>query len=491
MTLNSIVTFLINASWQVALIALAAAVCARFLRGGRARDEHRLWVAALQTAGGADIGPFTLPQPRIDAPAANVAAWIASLYVLFVGARLFVLWRGWRRTIVLRENAQKAEPLQELARRCRNAFGLRRAPVLFSGETDTPVTIARAVILPPDIAEKLSDEALLSVVGHEMAHIRRCDFAINLFYESLYALIAFHPAAALIRRRLAQTREQACDELVAETLVKPVRYAHALLDVAALVAHDAKPAWSLAMAGRGFEERVLRLARPRRRAAYARVMAVAACAVLAVTAAASVAFAVRADDLAELPDLCTPDAASIPRLVALLGDETPVEPTECLRRTTWSPAISTFVSPTVGEQAALALASIGEPSFAALLPVLDSRSPAARRNAAWAIGEIRGGHLVDREAAIVPLLNTIRDVDPTVRRAAAFAFGELRSSDAIEPLIGALHDSDDGVRAMSAWALGELRAAAARSVLERVAESDPNRKARGAAMRALGEIEGR
>lgn len=45
-----VVAFLINASWQIALVALAAAACARLMRGGRAIDEHRLWVAALIVA---------------------------------------------------------------------------------------------------------------------------------------------------------------------------------------------------------------------------------------------------------------------------------------------------------------------------------------------------------------------------------------------------------------------------------------------------------
>jgi len=533
-----VVAFLINASWQIALVALAAAACARLMRGGRAIDEHRLWVAALIVAvalpvvstiglpgspvsrfpgvrsGGRDQvtgqpgnratpSNFSLPRTRIYGPPPNIALWIASAYALFLTMRALVLFRGWRRTAALRASAtnETAPSVRAAAARCRDALAIDDVPLLVSRDAGTPVTIGNAIVLPPGIAEKLSEEALLAVIGHEMAHVRRRDFAINIVYELLYALIAFHPVAPLIRRRLSQSREQACDEIVAATLVKPVRYAHALLDVAAMLAPDAKPAWSLAMAERGFEERVLRLARPRRKGAYTRWMVAASCVLLACTVAVGVAFAVErvtpnavvAQPGGSFATACASardrDSRAIPSLLGLLGDETPVSGVRCYTRS-WSPAISTFVQPTVGEASAMALAFIGSDSIDPLISQIDSPSIVVRRNAAWAIGEIRGGFLTNRSAAVQPLLRIIHDSDATVRRAAAFTFGELRSDDAIPPLIDALSDPDDAVRATAAWALGEIRAPDAVSTLERVAANDPNAKARAAARYALNEING-
>src|SRR5262245_7872251 len=44
---TSLMTFLMNAAWQVTLIASAAAFCDWLLRDAPARHRHRLWVAAL------------------------------------------------------------------------------------------------------------------------------------------------------------------------------------------------------------------------------------------------------------------------------------------------------------------------------------------------------------------------------------------------------------------------------------------------------------
>ena len=43
-------SFLLNAAWQIAAVALFASVAARLLRHSPARHRHLLWVAALSAA---------------------------------------------------------------------------------------------------------------------------------------------------------------------------------------------------------------------------------------------------------------------------------------------------------------------------------------------------------------------------------------------------------------------------------------------------------
>jgi uncharacterized membrane protein YkoI len=62
--------------------------------------------------------------------------------------------------------------------------------------------------------------------------VRRRDYAFNLFYESLYLPLSFHPCAALIRRRIRQTRELSCDEVVADRVINPEVYARSLVKLA-------------------------------------------------------------------------------------------------------------------------------------------------------------------------------------------------------------------------------------------------------------------
>src|SRR4029077_14061527 len=86
-----------------------------------------------------------------------------------------------------------------------------------------------------------SGGGILSRLGHELAHIRRHDFLLNLVYELLILPISFRPAAALIKARIDQTRELACDEIAAECLSTSTQYARSLLTIAQSMSANQRP----------------------------------------------------------------------------------------------------------------------------------------------------------------------------------------------------------------------------------------------------------
>src|SRR6185503_9139190 len=151
------------------------------------------------------------------------------------------------------------------------------------------------------------------------------------------------------------------------------------------------------------------------------------------------------------------DVEAIPSLVAMLGDDREVEPIACYTTGNWSPALDTFKRPTPGEQAALALASMGRNALGPLMDQLDNSNATARRNAAWAIGELTNMPPGQRAPAIPQLIVLLRDVDPWVRMAAARSIGEVRDRRASDTLIATLSDADWHVRRLAAWALNEMK----------------------------------
>jgi HEAT repeat protein len=179
---------------------------------------------------------------------------------------------------------------------------------------------------------------------------------------------------------------------------------------------------------------------------------------------------------------------AIPALISLLGDDTPIHPIKCWDGGDWSPARHTFKQASPGEQAAIALAALSQPAVDPLIAALNNGDPGVRRNAAWAIGEIRGGLGTNRTAAVDPLIATLNDADSWVRVAAAFSLGEMRPSQATESLIAALGDAEWNVRLMAAWALGEMKAGAAVESLTSLSLRDENEWVRRKAVRALDEI---
>lgn len=179
----------------------------------------------------------------------------------------------------------------------------------------------------------------------------------------------------------------------------------------------------------------------------------------------------------------------IPALAALLGDDAPVRPVSCWTSGDWSPALATFKSPTPGEQAALALASMGAPSFKQLAAALGDASAVVRRNAAWAVGELTNMRPGSRESAVPQLVVLLGDGDEWVRMAAARALGELRDGRAAAPLAAALSDADWRVRESAAWSLGEMKDGAAVELLCAALSSDARVEVRATAAWALGEIQ--
>jgi HEAT repeat protein/beta-lactamase regulating signal transducer with metallopeptidase domain len=179
---------------------------------------------------------------------------------------------------------------------------------------------------------------------------------------------------------------------------------------------------------------------------------------------------------------------AIPALIGLLGDDTPIQQMKCWDSGGWSPARHTFKQASPGEQAAIALAALSQPAVDPLIAALNNGDPSARRNAAWAIGEIRGGLGTNRTAAVDPLIAILNDADSWVRVAAAFSLGEMRPGQATESLIAALGDAEWNVRMMAAWALGEMKATAAVESLTSLSLRDENEWVRRKAIRALDEI---
>lgn len=182
------------------------------------------------------------------------------------------------------------------------------------------------------------------------------------------------------------------------------------------------------------------------------------------------------------------DVEAIPSLVAMLGDDRQVEPIACYTTGNWTPALDTFKRPSPGEQAALALASLGRNALGPLMDQLDNSNAVARRNAAWAIGELTNMIPGQRAAAVPQLITLLRDTDPWVRMAAARAIGEVRDRRASETLIVTLSDADWRVRRLAVWALNEMKEQRAVAALSSLLITDARTEVRSAIVDALAEI---
>lgn len=140
-------------------------------------------------------------------------------------------------------------------------FELRRPVALL--HSDHPVLLVtwglrRPKILLPAGAARWTDARIRIVLSHELAHVRRHDWAMQVTATLLRAVYWFNPLAWIVCRRLRQESEQACDDVVLRCGVEGTEYATHLLELArAAAAHHgvALPAQAIARST-GLERRI-------------------------------------------------------------------------------------------------------------------------------------------------------------------------------------------------------------------------------------------
>ncbi|MFI5160756.1 MAG: M56 family metallopeptidase [Sphingobacteriales bacterium] len=103
------------------------------------------------------------------------------------------------------------------------------------------------ILLPASIATSLSTEEIEAILLHELAHIKRNDYLMNLIQQAMGVLLFFNPFAQLIGRIINRERENACDDIVIESTKKPIVYAHALLKLE----QSRTQQWQIALAATG------------------------------------------------------------------------------------------------------------------------------------------------------------------------------------------------------------------------------------------------
>jgi beta-lactamase regulating signal transducer with metallopeptidase domain/protocatechuate 3,4-dioxygenase beta subunit len=155
------------------------------------------------------------------------------LGIVLLGSR--VVWISCRFSARVRGKPLTDLRALRLARECKEAVGLRNAPILFeSPEVRSPLVFGILVpnlLLPPGIVEKFTPEQLRYVILHEFCHVRRRDIVLNWFITCLQILHWFNPLVWLAFRRLRSDREPACDAMVLSSFsgARPVDYGKTII----------------------------------------------------------------------------------------------------------------------------------------------------------------------------------------------------------------------------------------------------------------------
>ena len=188
-----------------------------------------------------------------------VLVWLAG--VMVVAMRPLLSWRTVRRLRSVGVEPVAAEVHGVLERTAKRLRLARAVEMLQSTLVKTPVVVGYfrpVVLLPLCVVSGLPAVQLESILAHELAHICRHDYLVNLLQTLVETLFFYHPAVWWLSRQIRNERENCCDDLAMAAVGSRADYGRALLAIEELRA--ASPALSLAARGGSLLARIRRIA---------------------------------------------------------------------------------------------------------------------------------------------------------------------------------------------------------------------------------------
>jgi GWxTD domain-containing protein len=250
---------LVHSLWEGAIIAAALVVTLAMTRSARARytaaclamcailvcfGATLFHLAPLRQAPGAARNSIALSwNNRVDladvpqTPMRRIAdflPWLVPFWmvgVILFYARHLASWavtRRLRRTGVCSAPDFWQERLTLLARRLRLS---RPIGLLESCLAGVPVVMGHmrpVILMPVGLLTGLPAGQIESILLHELAHIRRCDYLVNMLQTSVESLLFYHPVVWWISGVIRTEREHCCDDLAVALSGDAHEYAVAL-----------------------------------------------------------------------------------------------------------------------------------------------------------------------------------------------------------------------------------------------------------------------
>ena len=238
--------------------------------------------------------PF-YPQMHTMRLTATGAHWLVRLYLATVVFGLLRIVRAWSTTLDLvehsRETSRHRTELADYSRR----LGVKLPQLRESGEVSSPmiVGVAAPVLLLPENFIRFTEEEIQAALCHELAHIKRRDYLMNVVCQVAALPLVWHPVVYEVQQRIRLTREMVCDAMAAQEMKSQIGYARCLLALAQSMLGRRRMTGQAQFLGlfsnNTMEERVMRLMETTTMSVRTRVARVAMGAVVMVAAVSTAA----------------------------------------------------------------------------------------------------------------------------------------------------------------------------------------------------------
>ena len=214
-------------TWNILRPSAPVPVAASFLKP--------LSAAALPAARPASA---SLPSGVYEAVPASLLPWVVAVWIagaLALWLRLLVSWisaEHLRSRLVRPAPSEWQQALDRLKLRIRVSRPVR---LLVSSMVQAPAVVGwlrPVVLVPVGALAGLPPEQVEALLLHELAHIRRHDYLVNILQSVVEALLFYHPAVWWVSGHIRAQRELCCDDAVIAVNSDAVTYARALSELA-------------------------------------------------------------------------------------------------------------------------------------------------------------------------------------------------------------------------------------------------------------------
>ena len=139
----------------------------------------------------------------------------------------------------------------------------RMTRLVESAMVSTPMTMGYlrpVIILPVGMLTGIPTAQLESILIHELVHIKKADYLVNIFQSVVEIAFFYHPATWFISQMIQKERENRCDQLTVALIDNPMSYARALTAIEQSGEHAAPRLAMSAHSGKGeLTKRIFRI----------------------------------------------------------------------------------------------------------------------------------------------------------------------------------------------------------------------------------------
>lgn len=180
------------------------------------------------------------PQPDVDGSSSRfpdfgmLIPWLAPVWVAGVCICYLRYAVGWMSLYRMRQRGVCNAPnrWQDALTRLGGELKVSRPVVLLESLlADTPVVLGHFrpfILVPLGFLSGLLPDQVEAILLHELAHIRRSDYFVNVCQRFIEALLFYHPAVWWISQVIRAERENCCDDMVVDLTGNAHAYAAAL-----------------------------------------------------------------------------------------------------------------------------------------------------------------------------------------------------------------------------------------------------------------------